>query len=159
MPQIFIGTFDEVKDQLEKAYMVPNNIPEKVYTEKLNWETHIIYRALRVYKKYVKYPLEITVLDDRPKGRYCVYSDIDGEEIDGHGTGIKKQYVYICPYNLICPFGGGRLTVARIAEDIYCIGKSVACRKQKNFHLTSRRCYELFGHGKPGRCLHCRRRP
>ena len=131
MLQILGATFNNVKEQLEKAYVIPNNIPTKTYAERLDREASNIYRALKTYEKHVKYPLEITVLDYRPTGRYCVYSVIDGKVLDGHGTGIEKQYIYICPYNLICPFRGTRATVARIAEDIHSYQKSTACRKQK----------------------------
>ena len=131
MQQILGVTFNEVKEQLEKACIIPNNIPTKTYAERLDRETSNIYRALQTYKKYVKYPLEITVLDYRPTGRHCVYSVIDGKVLDGHGTGIEKQYIYICPYSLVCPFHDTRVTVARIAEDIHSYQKSKACRKQK----------------------------
>jgi hypothetical protein len=126
LPQIFVGSFDEIKEQLEKSYIIPVNIPEKVYIDRLNYEAKIIYRALRVYKKYVKYPLEIIILKNRPTGRYCVYSTIDE-----HDDVIEKQCVYICPYNLICPFPGARVSFARIAEDIHSCYKSLTCRKQK----------------------------
>ena len=131
MLQILGATFNEVKEQLEKAYVIPGNIPTKTYAERLDRETNNIYRALQTYKKYIKYPLEITVLDYRPTNRYCVYSVIDGKILDGHGTGIEKQYIYICPYNLICPFSDARVTVARVAEDIHSYHKSKACREQR----------------------------
>lgn len=72
--QITLGTFNEVREQLKRAYIIPSNISEKVYAEKLDREANNIYRTLRTYERYRKYPLIITVLDNRPKGRHCIYS-------------------------------------------------------------------------------------
>ncbi|TEB04674.1 hypothetical protein Psch_03436 [Pelotomaculum schinkii] len=129
--QINLSTLNEVRGQLEKAYIIPGDTPVKVYTERLDREASNIYRTLKTYEKHYKYPLEIIVLGNRPTGWRCVYSAIDGEILDVYGTGIEKQYVYICPYNLICPFSGGRVTDARVAEDIHSCYKSKSCRDKK----------------------------
>lgn len=129
--QIVFGTFAEIKEQMEDAFTSPQNIAWEVYAKKLDIEAMCIYRTMLANVNHGKYPLEIHMLKNRPAGKHCIYSEIDGEVLDGFGNGIERQRIYICPFDLNCPFPGGRRTDARIYGDLHSCYKKEECQKHK----------------------------
>ncbi len=126
MGEIIFGIYDDMRNQIENACIIPSTVNPKVYEERLDNLASAVYRSLRTNIAWGKYPVEIIVLSHRPTGRYCIFSDTD--EIRER---ITKQRISICPHYIVCPYPKNRTGSGRAYDDMHWISKSAECRAAK----------------------------